>query len=607
MLSVIIPIHLRCEQTTQCLLSLAQHGANCISEALLVGSESSQPHRSLLSSLDVPFRVRSLSTGDAVIGIGQARNLGVAESTSPFVLFLDNDCLITSRTLPSLIATSHDRPSLTVITALKVDAFTGQRGAGRLLALHRSQSPFSGPRDIIDTDCVFVPRQVAQSTPFDTEFRVGWEDLDWSIQLRRAGVNLYGDGSAVVLHNHSRQNGSTPYNDHRWDPLTIRTSTAHFIDKWGFDPRDFTAEDYITATGCPAESPPANATYSWPAQASAITRLDMNESLAPSPKAVLGSCSPSPHSLRSYNDTAADELTSALARLSNAAPQRIRLFNGAADALFTVLANARTKYRTLFLPSPTWSFYTTLAVHLGYEIVAPETFGCTQTDRSALRSALYAARSQAEPMVWIVPQPHTPTGTLLGSAERDAMFSTANDSQSLLIIDQTYAGFCGTAFDDSLLADYSKAVVVRSFSKAFGLAALRLGWALFPTTPLADWLGPALADPVGSLRAEIALSVLDNMEQYDDRSRLVQQFRKQLTADIADLGTVADSSTNFVLVTLRSISDARSLHQHLFDCGLATRLFDSPGLRSSLRITIPDAYEHFERLQASLRNWRAPS
>ena len=181
--------------------------------------------------------------------------------------------------------------------------------------------------------------------------------------------------------------------------------------------------------------------------------------------------------------------------------------------------------------------------------------------------------------------PSNPTGAMI---DVDAILMIASKAQSvgaLVLLDQAYIEFADEDPIERVL-ELPNVVVVRTFSKAMGLAGQRVGYAIGPTQVI-DWLrtvgGPF---PVSVLSLAVAQAAF---EQTDKREPIIARtvaHRVQLAQRLASLGVTAlPSQANFVLARF---DDAGATHAALLKQGVSVRRFRQGGdIESYLRITVP--------------------
>jgi histidinol-phosphate aminotransferase len=212
-------------------------------------------------------------------------------------------------------------------------------------------------------------------------------------------------------------------------------------------------------------------------------------------------------------------------------------------------------------------------------VTAPETDLTTSVD------ALLARVTERTRIVFVA-NPNNPTGTYIPS-EQLRRLQAGLPEHVLLVIDAAYAEFVdANDYEDgsALVRAHSNVVMTRTFSKIFGLGAVRLGWAYCP---------PAIADVLNRIRGPFnvgAPALAAGEAALADRAffDLVRQHNLYWRAWLADalvkLGLdVAPSATNFLLV---KFPDARAADAFLRARGIIVRAVASYGLPDHLRITI---------------------
>ena len=314
-------------------------------------------------------------------------------------------------------------------------------------------------------------------------------------------------------------------------------------------------------------------------------KLSSNESaLGPSPRAV-EAYRAAGATLHRYPDGGATALREALAAHHGLESARIVCGNGS-DELLALLTRAyagpgdevlHSEYGFLVYPIAAMSAGAT-------PVAAPERDLCMDVD------ALLARASERTRIVFVA-NPNNPTGDYLPAAEvarlREGLPETA-----LLVIDAAYAEYVGAqGYDDgaALVEAHDNVVMTRTFSKIYGLAALRLGWAYCPAS-VADVLNrvrgpfnvtaPALAAGAAAL-AHDAHRVAARRPNH--------RWLPWLSAELSRLGLDARPSVaNFVLVRFPAVEsrDADAANAFLMARGIVPRTMREYRLPDSLRITV---------------------
>jgi histidinol-phosphate aminotransferase len=197
--------------------------------------------------------------------------------------------------------------------------------------------------------------------------------------------------------------------------------------------------------------------------------------------------------------------------------------------------------------------------------------------------------------VVFVANPNNPTGAFLPRAEL-ARLHAALPADVLLVIDQAYAEYVAPEDDDGALdlaAAHANVLVTRTFSKAYGLAGARVGWAT-GAPGLVDALGRIRgAFPLGNAaQAACAAAVRDQAFVIAARAHNAATRARFVTA-LEGLGNhglrVVPSEANFVLVLFEGALSAEAAYNGLAERGFITRWLPGQGLPHGLRITIGTA------------------
>jgi len=178
--------------------------------------------------------------------------------------------------------------------------------------------------------------------------------------------------------------------------------------------------------------------------------------------------------------------------------------------------------------------------------------------------------------------PNNPTGNEFGWDDVEAL---ADGCSALIVVDEAYAEF-GDGSVCSRAVDKENVVVVRTFSKAFGLAGLRFGY-LVANEGLASGLSEVVPYTVGTVVARFVKRLLDRRDVVDGWIRRVKEEREKLLKELRSIGGVKvfDSKANFV--TFKPEMDVDRVYRGLLERGIVVKNLDSlPVIGHCLRVTI---------------------
>ena len=331
----------------------------------------------------------------------------------------------------------------------------------------------------------------------------------------------------------------------------------------------------------------------------ALTELGSNENThGPSPKALTAARAALDEAFR-YPDPLGGDLKRALAAKYNVATSQILLGNGSHELLMQfaqVFAGAGDE---IVASRYGFAVYALAAQAAGATLVLADSLPRDATMPSGHDlDALAAAITEQTKLVYLA-NPNNPTGTWFDAAAFDAFMKRVS-AQVLVVVDEAYAEYVDapdwrSAIDG--LSSYRNLIVTRTFSKAHGLAGLRIGYALGAAEVIAlmeriresfNVNGPALA------AAEASLADVAHLQSGIEATR---RERKFLSDALAERGwKVWPSQTNFLLVEFGLDTD--DIEQKLLSQGVVLRPMAGYGLPTCLRITVGTAQENARLLSA---------
>ncbi|MBT9483242.1 histidinol-phosphate transaminase [Sediminibacterium sp.] len=202
-------------------------------------------------------------------------------------------------------------------------------------------------------------------------------------------------------------------------------------------------------------------------------------------------------------------------------------------------------------------------------------------------------------LIWIC-SPNNPTGNSINRIDIETIL---NNFKGIVIIDEAYINFSKQKSFVQELTEYPNLVVLQTFSKAWGLAGLRLGMA-FASTAIVEVLN-RVKPPynINQSTQELALKALEEVGQVNDMIRLLVDMRDAL-ADVFNLmptvQEVYPSDANFLLV---KIKDARKVYEFLLTKGIVLRDRSNVQLcNDCLRITVGSEHDNTILVEA-MQDW----
>lgn len=311
--------------------------------------------------------------------------------------------------------------------------------------------------------------------------------------------------------------------------------------------------------------------------------LDANENSFGSATAEDFNRYPDPHQLR---------LKRMIARLKQVPADQIFLGNGSDEPIdLLIRAFCRPGQDHIIILPPTYGMYSVSAsinaVAVREVLLRPD---------FSLDVEAILQQADANSKLLFICSPNNPTGNLMdtGAVER-----LLQEFKGLVVIDEAYIDYAREASWTSRLDEFPNLIVLQTFSKAWGLAALRLGMA-FASRELVEILDK-IKPPynISSLSQDFALRAITNRDKMKRQISLTLFEREQLAKRLAELPLVEQvypTDANFLLVKVKG---ARAVYQALLEKGIVVRDRSRVKLCDEcLRITVGTPDENEQLLEA---------
>jgi len=257
-----------------------------------------------------------------------------------------------------------------------------------------------------------------------------------------------------------------------------------------------------------------------------------------------------------YPDFVPTRLNECLAGFAGWRPDGIIAGNGSNELIQALLMVTMESGKTLLLSEPTFTLYRQVATVLGGKVETVFLTSDLQYDGEALRKFI----EDQQPDVTIICSPNNPTGCVVDDA---ALRSLLEASRGLVVIDEAYHEFADRSVVP-LLNEYENLIVLRTFSKAMAVAALRIGY-LLASPELVREIRKAVLPYNMNVFSQVAAEVA--VENYESELRpLVKQIvseRERLFAALTQIDGLAPvaSQANFILV--KSATDPKRIFTEL--------------------------------------------
>lgn len=327
----------------------------------------------------------------------------------------------------------------------------------------------------------------------------------------------------------------------------------------------------------PGEQPPPDAK---------VIKLNTNENpYPPSPEALNVLRELDGELLRRYPHPMAGAFRQAASQILGVPADWILVGNGSDDLLTMIMRACAEPGRSVVYPMPTYVLYRTLAQIQDAEVLEvsyPEDYSLP------LEQLIEAGGA-----VTFIASPNSPSGTAIPVELLDKL---ANQLSGVLVIDEAYVDF---ADSDALglVQKYDNVIILRTLSKGYSLAGLRLGFGIANPSLLEGLIKVKDSYNVDAVACAVGAAAIADQYHKITNAQKIKASRTQMVDALKQLGfQVWPSQANFLLASVTEASppsNAESLYQMLKQRGILVRYFKQPRLEDKLRITIgtPDQNE----------------
>ena len=324
-----------------------------------------------------------------------------------------------------------------------------------------------------------------------------------------------------------------------------------------------------------------------------ISKLASNENRLGCSPAVKRVVQNALNQIQDYPDPVSQKLRTALAKKNNVQPENI-IVGAGSESIISILC------RTFFLENE--EAITADATFVGFFVqadiqnISVKKVPITPDYKFDIETITKAVTSRTK-MIYIA-NPNNPTGTYITKNKFEKMMA-AIPGDLLVVMDEAYYEFAEGVEDYPHAGnyDYDNVISLRTFSKAYGLAGFRVGYAVGHEDLIGHMLKTKLTFEPTALAQAAALAALKDEEFLNKSKKVVQDGRERLynffeKHDVEYIKSVSNS----VLMICESVNDAKEFTQQMLEEGVILRRVNAFGLPNCVRITIGTGGEmqHFE-------------
>ncbi|MDG2091211.1 MAG: histidinol-phosphate transaminase [Gammaproteobacteria bacterium] len=321
-----------------------------------------------------------------------------------------------------------------------------------------------------------------------------------------------------------------------------------------------------------------------------IVKLNTNENpFAPGPAVQKALSEIKTDDLRCYPQPTALELRKAISAHHDIETESIIVTNGGDELLRLAISTFVETDEAIAVAEPTYTLYEVLA----------QAHGCNYlrfklNDDWSLPENFAQTLNNANAKMCLLPNPHAPSGTLLPVEELAAL---ANEFIGILLIDEAYIDFVDPSLNHDcikLINDFDNVLLLRTFSKGYSLAGLRIAYGIGPSSLIYP-MQSKTKDSYNTdfIAQKLAQAALEDQAYAKKAWDFVRAQRAMLKDALAELGlTSVESQSNFLLVSVPEPIKAEELYKSLKQHGILVRHFNHAGQENYLRMTVGNTNEN---------------
>lgn len=339
---------------------------------------------------------------------------------------------------------------------------------------------------------------------------------------------------------------------------TVRASQPRLADIVPYDPKYLPAKQYLSANENPRNVPEE-------------IQLEIRKALKNYP-------------FNRYPDPLANELRDLIAQANGLSRENVLLGNGGDELLFNIALAWGGPGRTFLNLPPTFSVYEANANLTGTTVVNIPRDAEYNIDEEAVLARVV----EGDIDYIIVTSPNNPTGKM---ANESCLRALLEATDALVMVDEAYFEFSRFSMRP-YLAQHKNLVILRTFSKAFSLAGVRLGYILAHEDVIKEFIKVRQPYSVDAVSQAIGCAVYRNRALFEKGIEDIIAQRKYIIEQLRLLPsvTVFDSDSNYILFR---VDNAAEVWEKLYEQGVLIRDFShSAYLENCLRVSVGTAEEN---------------
>ncbi len=269
--------------------------------------------------------------------------------------------------------------------------------------------------------------------------------------------------------------------------------------------------------------------------------------------------------------------------------ENIMITNGADEALDQITKCFIDDHATSILPQPTYPMFKVLT-----EIMGGKALDVPRKADFSVDVDLTKKNISPETKLLCVCSPNNPTGNTTPKKDLEDLLN----EEIIVMVDEAYGEFAIESCSD-LIKNFDNLIVVKTFSKAFALAGVRVGYIITGEKIMNLLDKVRFPNSIGNIAVELANISLENVDWMLTVVKEIISERKRLAKELSAFPEfrVFPSATNFLLIEVSMDWNAENIMLELMKRGLVIRSYQNPYMKNHLRITIRSPEQNNELLE----------
>lgn len=317
-----------------------------------------------------------------------------------------------------------------------------------------------------------------------------------------------------------------------------------------------------------------------------IINLGFNELPYPPSPSVLNAIQSAITQANSYGNPTCELLRSAIGNTYQLDPERIICGNGSEELLDMVGRCFASTGDDIVISEYGYILFSIIAHRVGAQLIKAREQDFTTHIDHVLTTVTGNTR------IVFIANPNNPTGTMVSYTELRRL-AQGLPSHTLLVLDLAYSEFTTTSYIanvHTLASEFDNIVITQTFSKAYGLAGLRVGWCYAPAWMISQLYSARGMGSVNAAAQAGAIAALDDTGTMMERVKAIVAEKQRVARSLCSMEfEVISSSTNFLLIATPSgnIDTADKLAIHLFEqAGIVVNQTRETGLERFIRFSL---------------------